>query len=113
MTPPERWPQLRTPNSHRPHRLYFVGAGFYSPEVARQVVRSSEAALAGRQREVTFRAATAYFDLARARAVIAAEEASRIAGQHVEQTGVTTEAGFTVSAGKRCECGAGRLAGRG
>jgi outer membrane protein TolC len=73
-----------------------LGETYYQNLVARQSVRSSEAALAGRQREVTFRAATAYFDLARARAaVIAAEEAARIAARHAEQTAATTEAGLT------------------
>lgn len=73
-----------------------LGETYYQSLVAKQVVRSSEAALAGRQREVTFRAATAYFDMARARAaVIAAEEAARISGRHAEQIAATTEAGLT------------------
>lgn len=73
-----------------------LGETYYQNLVARQVVRAHEAALAGRQREATFRAAAAYFDLARARAgVIAAEEAARITGRHAEQIAVTTEAGLT------------------
>ncbi|MES2694767.1 MAG: TolC family protein [Verrucomicrobiota bacterium] len=75
-----------------------LGETYYQNLVARQIVRANEAALAGRQREATFRAAAAYFDLARARAgVIAAEEAARIAGRHAEQIAVTTEAGITFS----------------
>lgn len=75
-----------------------LGETYYQNLVARQIVRANEAALAGRQREATFRAAAAYFDLARARAgVIAAEEAARIAGRHAEQIAVTTEAGLTFS----------------
>lgn len=73
-----------------------LGETYYQNLVAKQIVRSNEAAFAGRQREATFRAATGYFDLARARAaVIAAEEAARIAGRHAEQIGATTEAGLT------------------
>ncbi len=73
-----------------------LGETYYQNLVARQLVRSNEAALIGRQREATFRAATAYFDLARARAaVIAAEEAARIAGRHTEQITATAEAGLT------------------
>jgi outer membrane protein TolC len=73
-----------------------LGETYYQNLVARQVVRSNEAALAGREREATFRAAAAYFELARARAgVIAAEEAARISGLHAEQIAVTTEAGIT------------------
>lgn len=73
-----------------------LGETYYQNLVAKQLVRSSEAALAGRQRDVTLRAATAYFDLARARAaVIAAEEAARIAGRYVEQIAATADAGLT------------------
>ncbi len=73
-----------------------LGETYYQNLVARQAVRSSEAALAGRQREMTFRAATAYFELARARAgVIATEEALRITNRHAEQIAVTAEAGLT------------------
>ncbi|MEY4941313.1 MAG: hypothetical protein RIQ93_3048 [Verrucomicrobiota bacterium] len=73
-----------------------LGETYYQNLVARQVVRASEAQVAGRQREATFRAATAYFDLARARAaVIAAEEAARISTGHAEQISITTEAGLT------------------
>ncbi|MGH7946602.1 MAG: TolC family protein, partial [Opitutaceae bacterium] len=73
-----------------------LGETYYQNLVAKQVVRSNEAALAGRQREATYRAAAGYFDLLRARAgVIAAGEASRIARRHAEQIGITTEAGLT------------------
>jgi outer membrane protein TolC len=73
-----------------------LGETYYQNLVAKQLVRSSEAALAGRQRDATYRAAIAYFDLARARAgVIAAEEAARISGRHAEQINATTEAGLT------------------
>jgi outer membrane protein TolC len=73
-----------------------LGETYYQNLVAKQVVRSNEAALAGRQREATFRAATGYFDLMRARAaVIAAEEAFRIGQRHAEQIAATAEAGLT------------------
>ncbi len=73
-----------------------LGETYFQNLVAQQVVRSNEAAMAGRQRVATFRAASGYFDLARARAaVIAAQEAARIAGRHAEQIGVTAEAGMT------------------
>jgi outer membrane protein TolC len=75
-----------------------LGETYYQNLVAKQVVRSNEAALAGRQREVTYRAAVGYFELMRARAaVIAAEEAARITSRHAEQITVTTEAGLTFS----------------
>ncbi len=73
-----------------------LGETYYQNLIAKQQIRQNEAALAGRQREVTFRAAVGYFDLARARAaVIAAEEAARITGRHHEQITATTEAGLT------------------
>lgn len=73
-----------------------LGETYYQNLVARQAVRVSEAQFASRQREATYRAATAYFDLARARAaVIAAEEAARITTRHAEQIAATTEAGLT------------------
>ena len=73
-----------------------LGETYFQNLVAKQQVRSTEAALAGRQRETTYRAAAGYFDLARARAaVIAAEEAARISGRHAEQIAATTEAGLT------------------
>lgn len=73
-----------------------LGETYYQNLVARQLVRANEAALAGRQREATLRAASGYFDLARARAaVVAAEEAARITGRHAEQIAVTGEAGIT------------------
>lgn len=73
-----------------------LGETYFQNLVAKQLARSSEAALAGRQRDATYRAAIGYFELARARAaVIAAEEAARIAGRHAEQIAATTEAGLT------------------
>jgi outer membrane protein TolC len=72
-----------------------LGETYYQNLVAKQLVRSSEAALAGRQREVTLRAATAYFELVRAHsAVKAAEEATKIAGRHAEQLGALADAGL-------------------
>lgn len=73
-----------------------LGDTYYQNLVAKQQVRGSEAALAGRQREAVYRAASAYFELARARtAVAAAEEAARIAGRHAEQIDATAGAGLT------------------
>ena len=73
-----------------------LGEVYYQNLVAKQVVRSNEAALAGRQREATYRAAAGYFELLRARAaVIAAEEAFRIGQRHAEQIAATAEAGLT------------------
>jgi outer membrane protein TolC len=72
-----------------------LGEVYYQSLVTRQLVRASEAALAGREREIIYRAATAYFDLARARASVSAgEEASRIAHKHAEQSAATAEAGL-------------------
>lgn len=73
-----------------------LGEMYFQNLVARQVVRAQEAAVAGRQREATYRAALGYFELARARAaVIAAQEGARVAGRHAEQIGATAEAGLT------------------
>lgn len=73
-----------------------LGETYYQTLIAKQVVKSNEATLAGRQREATFRAAAGYFDLVRARAaVIAAEEAARIIGRHAGQIATTAEAGIT------------------
>lgn len=73
-----------------------LGETYYQNLVAKQVVRSNEAALAGREREATYRAAAGYFELLRARAaVIAAEEAAGIAERHTEQITATAEAGLT------------------
>ncbi|MBL9199356.1 MAG: TolC family protein [Opitutaceae bacterium] len=75
-----------------------LGETYFQNLVAKQIVRLNEAALAGRQREAGFRAAAAYFELARARAsVIAAEEAARITSRHAEQIAVTADAGLTLS----------------
>ena len=73
-----------------------LGEVYYQNLVARQVVRAGEAALASRQRETTYRAAVAYFDLARARAsVSAAEDAARLARRHAEQIAANADAGLT------------------
>jgi len=73
-----------------------LGETYYQNLVARQVVRAGEAALASRQRETTYRAAVAYFDLARARASVgAAEEAARVSRRHADQIAATTGAGLT------------------
>jgi outer membrane protein TolC len=73
-----------------------LGEVYYQNLVARQTVRTQEAALAGRQREATYRAAAAYFDLMRARAaVLSAEDAARVAVRHAEQIAATTQAGLT------------------
>lgn len=73
-----------------------LGETYYQNLVARQVVRSNEAALAARQREQTYRAAAAYFDLARARSAVgAAEEAAKVARRHAEQVAAMVEAGLT------------------
>jgi outer membrane protein TolC len=73
-----------------------LGETYYQNLVAKQLVRSSEAALAGRQRESTLRAATGYFELVRARSsVLAAEEAARITGRHSEQITAMADAGLT------------------
>ncbi len=73
-----------------------LGETYFQNLVSKQVLKSNEAALSGRQREATFHAAAGYFELARARAaVIASEEAARVAGLHAEQIGVSVEAGLT------------------
>jgi outer membrane protein TolC len=73
-----------------------LGETYFQNLVARQVVRANEAALAGRQREATYRAALGYFELARARAVaVAAQDAARVAERHAEQIAVTAGAGLT------------------
>jgi len=73
-----------------------LGEAYFQELVAHQVTRGSEAALATRQREATLRAATAYFELARARAVVAAaDEAARIAGRHADQVAAMVSAGLT------------------
>lgn len=73
-----------------------LGEAYYQNLVARQAVRGGEAALAVRQRELVYRAAAAYFDLARARSAVGAgDEALRLSRQHAEQIDATTEAGLT------------------
>lgn len=72
------------------------GGAYYDNLAAKQLVRASEAALAGRQREMTYRAAAAYFELARARAAVGASaEAARVATEHARQVAATTEAGLS------------------
>ncbi len=73
-----------------------LGETYYQNLVARQTVRAQEAALAGRAREATLRAATAYFELSRAQAAVtAAEEAARVTARYADQIAVTTDAGLT------------------
>ncbi|MBI5689170.1 MAG: TolC family protein [Verrucomicrobia bacterium] len=73
-----------------------LGETYFQNLVAKQVVRSSEAALAGRTRETVLRAATAYFELARLRAAVtAAEESARVVARHLEQVTATVTAGLT------------------
>jgi outer membrane protein TolC len=73
-----------------------LGETYFQNLVAKQQVRSSEAVLAGRRREAAYRAAIAYFDLVRARAVVsAAEEAATVASRHADQVAATAGAGIT------------------
>lgn len=73
-----------------------LGEAYYQNLAARQSVRAATATLAGRQRETTFRAVSAYFDLVRSRAaVVTSEEALRVAHSHVTQIEATTAAGLT------------------
>ncbi len=73
-----------------------LGEVYYQHLVAKQQVRASEAALAGRTREVVYRAASTYFELARARAAVAAaEDAARVAARHAEQIAATGDAGLS------------------
>jgi outer membrane protein TolC len=72
-----------------------LGETYYQNLAARQVTRAHEAALAGKQREATLRAATAYFELARVRAALeAAVEAARVTRRHAEQIAATADAGL-------------------
>lgn len=72
-----------------------LGETYYQNLVAKQVVRASEAVLAGRQRDVTLRAASAYFELVRTHAAVkAAEEATKISGRHADQLTALAEAGM-------------------
>jgi outer membrane protein TolC len=73
-----------------------LGETYFQSLVAKQQVRSSEAALTGRQREAVYRAAAAYFELVRSRAATgAAEEAAQVAARHAEQIAATASAGIT------------------
>ncbi len=73
-----------------------LGEIHYQNLVAKQQVRASEAALAGRQREAVYLAAAGYFELVRTRATAAAAaEAATVAGRHAEQLAATAEAGLT------------------
>jgi outer membrane protein TolC len=73
-----------------------LGEVYYQNLVAHQVVRANEAVFATRQRETTYRAAVAYFQLAGARAAVgAAEESARVAHRHAEQIAASTDAGLT------------------
>jgi len=70
------------------------GETYYQNLAAKQLVRASEANLAARRRETIFLAASAYFDLARARmAVAAAVEAARVAGNYAGQITAAADAG--------------------
>lgn len=72
-----------------------LGETYYQSLAAKQAVRVNEAGLAGRQREATLRAATAYFELARVRATLdAAVDAARVTRRHAEQIAATVEAGL-------------------
>ena len=72
-----------------------LGEIHFQQLAARQVVRANEALLAGRQRDATLRAATAYFELARARAFVAAAmEAAQVTRRHAEQIAATADAGL-------------------
>ena len=73
-----------------------LGEAHFQELAARQQVRVAEAALIGRQRDAVLRAASGYFELARARSAVAvAEESLRIAGRHAEQIAATAAAGIT------------------
>ncbi len=95
-----------------------LGETYFQNLVAHQLVRSSEAALATRQHELTYRAAVAYFDLARARAETgAAGEAARVAAEYARQINATGAAGISfqgdvarvVGASQRAELSLSRL----
>ena len=73
-----------------------LGEVYYRDLAARQLERSSEAALVSRQREITYQAAAAYFELSRARAgVLATQETIRVARLHSEQIATTVDLGLT------------------
>jgi len=72
-----------------------LGETYYQELASRQFLRANEAALAGRQRDSTLRAATAYFELARVRAsVAAAVEAAQVTRRHAEQIAAAADAGL-------------------
>jgi len=71
-----------------------LGETYYQNLAAKQLVRSSESMLAARRRETVFLAASAYFDLARTRAAVAAAvEAARVASNYAQQISAAAEAG--------------------
>src|SRR5258708_5079968 len=62
---------------------------------SRQLVRASESAFASRRREIIFLAASAYFDLSRAQASVAAAiEAAHFADEHAKQAVAAVDAGL-------------------
>lgn len=70
------------------------GETYYQNLAAKQLVRASEATLTVRRRETVFLAASAYFDLVRARATVAAAvEAARVADNYASQISAAAEAG--------------------
>ena len=74
-----------------------LGDAYYRNLAARQIVRANDAALRSRQREMTYRAASAYFELVRTRAVVGAgEEAFRIAAEHARQADAMASAGLSL-----------------
>lgn len=71
-----------------------LGETYYQNLAVKQLVRASESTLAARRRETVFVAASAYFELARARAAVAAAvEASRVANNYADQISAAADAG--------------------
>jgi outer membrane protein TolC len=72
-----------------------LGEVYFQNLISRQQVRATEAVAAVRQREMTLRAATGYFELLRARAAVAAaEESAAILDRHARQAAVLGETGL-------------------
>jgi outer membrane protein TolC len=73
-----------------------LGEVYFQNLISRQQVRATEAVAAVRQREMTLRAATGYFELLRARAAVAAaEESAAILDRHARQAAVLGETGLS------------------
>lgn len=71
-----------------------LGETYYQNLAAKQLVHASEAAFEARRREAVFLATAAYFDLARARASVAAAiEAARVAENYATQIAAAAEGG--------------------